>query len=95
MRRFESSRPSQAPLARDLANGRDLALSLEKIGDLKLRAGEAAGALAAYEESLAIRRDIAKDKSNAQAQRDLSVSLNKIGKTQPEVVPPSFFVRNA
>jgi hypothetical protein len=31
---------------------RDLSISLEKIGDIKLRAGDAAGALAAYEESL-------------------------------------------
>jgi hypothetical protein len=29
-----------------------LSISLEKIGDIKLRAGDAAGALAAYEESL-------------------------------------------
>ena len=35
--------------------------------------------LTAYEESLAIRRDLAKDKSNARAQRDLSISLEKIG----------------
>ena len=35
--------------------------------------------LTAYEETLAIRRDLAKDKSNARAQRDLSISLEKIG----------------
>jgi hypothetical protein len=54
-------------------------LSLDKIGNVKLRAGDAAGTLTAYEESLAIRRDLAKDKSNARAQRDLSISLEKIG----------------
>jgi hypothetical protein len=35
--------------------------------------------LTAYEETLAIRRDLAKNKSNARAQRDLSISLEKIG----------------
>jgi hypothetical protein len=42
-------------LAKDKSNARaqrDLSISLEKIGDIKLRAGDAAGALAAYEESL-------------------------------------------
>ncbi len=52
-------------------------MSLNKIGDVKLQAGDQAGALAAYEESLGIRRDLAKDKSNAQAQRDLAFSLQR------------------
>jgi hypothetical protein len=71
-----------AHLARDKGNAeaqRNLAVSLWKIGDVKLWMGDGAGALAAYEESLAIRRDLAKDKSNARAQRDLSISLEKIG----------------
>src|SRR5208283_3629931 len=60
-------------------NAEALALSLERIGEVKLRAGDAAGALAAYVESLAIHRDLAKDKSNAEAQRGLSVGLEKLG----------------
>jgi tetratricopeptide (TPR) repeat protein len=69
-------------LAEDKSNAeaqRDLSVSLQRIGDVKLRAGDAAGALAAYEESLGIVRDLAKDKTNAEAQRDLSVSLGNIG----------------
>ena len=59
---------------------RDLSVSLDRIGDVKLQAGDRAGALAAYEESLAIRRKLAEaDPGNAEAQRDLSVSLDKIG----------------
>ena len=47
---------------------------------MRLQAGDRAGALAAYEESLAIRRKLAEaDPGNAEAQRDLSVSLDKIG----------------
>ena len=58
---------------------RDLAISLADIGDVKLQAGDRAGTLAAYEESLGIRRDLAKDKSNAEAQRDLAAILSRIG----------------
>ena len=55
-------------------------MSLDRLGDLKLRAGDAAGALAAYEESLAIFRKLAEaDKGNTEWQRDISVSLNKLG----------------
>ena len=77
-----------SPFARKLAEAdpgnavaqRDLSVSLDRIGDVKLQAGDRAGALAAYEESLAIRRKLAEaDPGNARAQRDLSVSLNKIG----------------
>ena len=47
---------------------------------MKLQAGDRAGALAAYQESLDIRRKLAaQDPGNAQAQRDVSVSLNKLG----------------
>jgi hypothetical protein len=47
---------------------------------VKLEAGDLAGALAAYQESLDIRRKLgAKDQGNAQAQRDVSVSLTKLG----------------
>jgi tetratricopeptide (TPR) repeat protein len=60
---------------------RRLRKGLEKagIGDMKRRAGDAAGASAAYEESLAIRRDLAKDKTNAPAQHELEVGLFRIG----------------
>ena len=47
---------------------------------MRVAQGDLAGALAAYEESLAIRRDLAAaDPGNAGWQRDLSVSLNKLG----------------
>jgi lipoprotein NlpI len=58
---------------------RDLSLRLERIGFANLQAGDQAGALAAYEESLGIRRDLAKDKNNPQAQGELSVTLADIG----------------
>ena len=51
-----------------------------KVGDVRLAAGDRAGALAAYEESLAIMRKLAAaDPGNAGWQRDVSVSLNKVG----------------
>ncbi len=47
---------------------------------MKLQAGDQAGALAAYQESLDIRRKLAaQDPGNAQAQRDVAVSLGKLG----------------
>ena len=47
---------------------------------MKLRAGDGPGALAAYQESLDIARKLAAaDPGSAQAQRDVSVSLGKIG----------------
>ena len=59
---------------------RDVAIGLEKLGDVKLRGGDLAAALAAYQESLNIRRKLAaQDQDDAQAQRDVSISLNKLG----------------
>jgi hypothetical protein len=52
---YEETLAIRRDLAKDKSNARaqrDLSISLEKIGDIKLRAGDAAGALAAYEESL-------------------------------------------
>jgi tetratricopeptide (TPR) repeat protein len=56
---------------------------------MKLKAGDAAGALTAYKESLEIRRDLAKDMSNTVAQRGLAISdenvadaLKKLGKLE-------------
>ena len=47
---------------------------------MRLAAGDRAGALSAYEEGLAIMRKLAAaDPGNAEWQRDLSVSLVKIG----------------
>ena len=44
---------------------------------MKLQGGDRAGALAAYQESLDIDRKLAaQDQGNAQAQRDVSVSLD-------------------
>ena len=55
-------------------------MTLNKIGDVRLAAGDRARALSAYEDGLSIRRRlIAADPGNAQWQRDLSVSLNKVG----------------
>ena len=57
-----------------------MSVSLDKVGDVRLAAGDRAGALAAYEESLAIMRKLAAaDPGNAGWQRDVSVSLDKVG----------------
>jgi tetratricopeptide (TPR) repeat protein len=59
---------------------RDVYVSLNKVGDMKLHGSDQAGALAAYQESLDIARELAaQDAGNAQAQRDVSVGLNKVG----------------
>ncbi len=47
--------------------------------DTYLKAGDLPDAKAAAEQALAIAHELAKDKGNAQAQRDLSVSYNKVG----------------
>jgi hypothetical protein len=55
-------------------------VALDKIGYLKFQANDNAGALAAYEESLAITRRLAeRDPGNAIWQRDVAVGLNKLG----------------
>ena len=52
---------------------------LERIGEVRLDAGDRAGALAAYEESLAIRRKLAAaDPGNPAWQADLVFSLYKV-----------------
>ena len=57
-----------------------MSVSLNKVGDVKLQAGDLVGALAAYQESLDIaRRLAAQDPGNALAQRDMAVSLDKVG----------------
>jgi hypothetical protein len=67
---------------RDPANTgwqRDLSLSLDKIGDIKIEMGDRAAALAAYDEAAAItRRLVAIDASNAGWKFDMVVGLYKI-----------------
>ena len=57
---------------------RDLSVSLEKVGDVRLAAGDRAGALAAYEESLAIMRKLAASAEIPAWQADLVFSLYKV-----------------
>ena len=58
----------------------EVSVSLNKIGDLKLQSGDSAGALVAYEESLAIHRGLARtDPGNAEWQWNLSFDLNDVG----------------
>ena len=59
---------------------RNVSVRLGKVGDVQLANGDRAGALAAYEESLAIMRKlVAADPGDAGWQRDLSVSLDRVG----------------
>ncbi len=58
----------------------DVAENLETIGDLKLAAGDKDGALTFYEEMLSLDRTmVANDEANAQWQRNMSISLNRLG----------------
>ena len=67
---------------RDPANSgwqRDLSLSLDKIGDIKMEMGDRAAALAAYDEGAAItRRLVAINASNAGWKFDMVIGLYKI-----------------
>ena len=55
-------------------------MSLERLGDVKLKGGDKTGALAAYQESLGIARKLAaQDQGNAQAQRDVPLRLVMLG----------------
>jgi tetratricopeptide (TPR) repeat protein len=76
-RRLAIDNPDSAEAARDLS------VSLNKTGDFyrqRGQAGDAERALQRYEESLGIARRLATDNpGSAQAARDLSVSLNKLG----------------
>jgi hypothetical protein len=58
---------------------RSHAVALNETVDIFLTIGDTQGALSAAQKSLAIARDLAKDKTNAMAQLDLSISLSKIG----------------
>jgi len=68
MRKLAGADPGNAEWQRDLST------SLSKIGDTRLDAGDRAGVLAAYEESLVITRKLAAaDPGNVQWQRDLAL----------------------
>lgn len=59
--------------------GRDLSVSLERLGDVQVLAGDLAGARARFEASLAVaERLAAQNPGSAAAKRDLSVSLIKL-----------------
>ena len=58
---------------------RDVAISLERLGGLKLTAGDFAAALAAYEEGLKVRRRLAAiDAGNTLWQRDVAIGLGEM-----------------
>jgi hypothetical protein len=58
-------------------------VSYEKIGGVQQAQGDLAGALSSYKDSLAIMERLAKsDPSNAQWQRELSVSFIQVGDVQ-------------
>ena len=82
--RGEPRHPATSP-PRDPGNAgwaRDVSVSLNKVGDVRVAQGDLAGALAAYEESLGIRRDLAaRDKGNAGWARDVWVSCWKLATT--------------
>ncbi|MEM9369187.1 MAG: tetratricopeptide repeat protein, partial [Planctomycetota bacterium] len=59
---------------------RDLSISLNKLGDVSVQAGDLDAAREFYQQSLDIDERLAEsDSGSAQAQRDLSISLNKLG----------------
>src|SRR5581483_5583713 len=57
----------------------DATLTLERIGDLKLGAGDATGALAVYEKILATKRDLVKEDPSPAHQRELAAVLFTVG----------------
>ena len=59
---------------------RDVAITLERIGDVLLAAGDRQAALKRYSEGLDIRRRLmARDRDNMQWQHDVTVSLERMG----------------
>jgi tetratricopeptide (TPR) repeat protein len=58
----------------------DISTKLEGVADVKLRSGDAAGALATYEKSLALRRGLADaDRASKKLQQAICNTLEKIG----------------
>lgn len=68
-----SKKPSDSVLQRDFA------VSLSKLGNVRTQLGDAAGAAAAYEESLSQLRSLLDAPKSPASKRDLSVALNKLG----------------
>ena len=68
--------------ARDPGNAgwaRDVSVSLNKVGDVRVAQGDLPAALQAFEESLSMRRDLAaRDPGNAGWARDVSVSWERV-----------------
>lgn len=58
---------------------RSHSVSLTELGDILLVCGQLDTAMAAYQESLIIKRELVSDTDRTQALRDLSVSLSKVG----------------
>ena len=59
---------------------RDVAVNLDRLGDVAWEAGDLAGAQARYEEDVVIFRKLAQvNPTSAEAQRDVSIALNKFG----------------
>jgi tetratricopeptide (TPR) repeat protein len=81
-------RASRLPSETDPGNAgwqRDLSVSLIKIADVQLAHGDLAGALNSYQDSLAIREQLAKsDPGNAEWQRDLAVSFVRLALVQKQ-----------
>ena len=66
--------------ARRMGDDRDVFVTLARAGDVLVAQGDLAGALARYEEGLAIARRLASaDPSDADYHREVSVSLNRTG----------------
>jgi hypothetical protein len=65
---------------------RDLAISLDKGGDAKLKLGDAKGAVAYFEEGLALRKQVFEaDKANYQYRREVSLTLDRVGAAKLEL----------
>ena len=65
---------------------RDLAISLDKGGDAKVKLDDIKGALVYFEEGLTLRKQLADaNKSNYQYRRDVSLTLDRIGAAKLEL----------
>ncbi len=74
-------RPTSARRAAAVArDDRERTVALNELGDIRLRRNDLPGALAVFEEGLGLARALyEKDRTNAEAARDVVVSLAKIG----------------
>jgi hypothetical protein len=79
---YEKSLAIRLQLARDESNAgaqRDVSVSYEKLGDVRMAMNDLAGAREFYEKDLALALKLARDETNVQAQRDLWISIAKLG----------------